>query len=150
MAEKDIFTRTARSPEDQGVMKLRRRIVFGMTGLETGEGVQIGALEKNSIVLRTNVTIITAFDAGTTNSLDVGTAADQDAYAAAAGTAAGVAGYKPNLVGALSGQRTATDDLPVYVLYTQAGTAATEGEADVIVEFITSRDEDPRDANPLL
>jgi hypothetical protein len=79
------------------------------------------------------VSIETAFNAGTTNSLTVGTTAVPTAFAAAASTVAGTAGYKPGITS--TGQGNVTADTQVLAFFTQSGTAATAGLADILVHF---------------
>lgn len=56
---------------------LRKQITY----LDDGNTVTIGTLPAGSHVLRGGVAVTTAFNGGTTNDLDVGTAADPNGYA---------------------------------------------------------------------
>lgn len=111
---------------------VRGRINFDSSGAATG--IEIGTIPAGSFVLPATVHVITAFNAATTNVLEVGTAADADGFATSAGTASGATGIKTSLTGAQSGD-TLTADTPVVVKYTQTGTAATAGVAQVIVPY---------------
>lgn len=111
---------------------LRGRINFDSSGAATG--IEIGTVPAGSFVEGVTVHIITAFNAATTNVLEVGTVADADGFATSAGTASGATGVKLNLTGAQSGD-TLTADTPVVVKFTQTGTAATAGVAVVLVKF---------------
>lgn len=54
----------------------RRRINFSETGTLT-----IGVIPAGAIVINAGVVVTTAFNAGTTNTLDIGTSADTDGFA---------------------------------------------------------------------
>jgi len=93
--------------------------------------VEIGTVPAGAVVLGVLVDVETAFDAGTTNVLVVGTAADDDHYVAAGDvdetTEAGtLVADKSEAVSA---------DTAVYAKYTQTGTAATAGKARVTVLY---------------
>jgi hypothetical protein len=138
----DYWTNEVRHPEDTGIGHIRRTVKFGTPNTDAN-GVCIGALEAGAVPLFAHVTIVTAFNAGTTNSLIVGTSADDDGYATTAAVLPGATGFKGNLSGALSGIPMAANT-PVYAKYAQTGTAATAGEAIVILTFINKRDEPGR------
>ncbi len=133
----NYWTNAVRHPEDIGVGHIRRDITFDSS--QETLGLPIGALEAGAIPLYAHVTIQTAFNAATTNVLVLGTSADDDGFAAAAGTVAGTTGFKGNLSGALTGQPLAADTV-VYAKYTQSGTAATAGKATVILTFVNKRE----------
>jgi hypothetical protein len=111
---------------------VRGTVNYATTNVATG--VEIGTIPAGSFVGEVLCHVTTAFNAATTNVLVVGTAADDDGFAAAAGTLSGAAGVKIGLTGAQSGD-TLTADTPVVVKYTQTGTAATAGVAQVVVTF---------------
>ncbi len=91
------------------------------------------------MVIGVDVVVETAFNAGTSNTLVVGTSADDDGFAANAGTVPGTPGFKPNLQGALSGIPLAANTV-CFVKFSQTGTAATAGKATVIVKFANKRE----------
>jgi hypothetical protein len=99
-----------------------------------GTPVEIGTIPAGSFVKGVWVHVTTAFNAATTNTLDIGTTADADGFAAAAGTLVGATGIKANLTGAQSGD-TLTADTVVTATVGATGTAATAGVASVLVEF---------------
>jgi hypothetical protein len=111
---------------------IRATCRYDASGIATG--VEIGTIPAGSFVTGVWVHVTTAFNAATTNVLVVGTAADDDGFAAAAGTLSGATGVKANLTGAQSGD-TLTADTPVVMKYTQTGTAATAGVASILVNF---------------
>lgn len=132
----DYWTNAVRHPEDVGVGHIKRVVTADVAALSTGNGLAIGALEAGAVPLHCHVTIETAFN-GTTPAIVVGTTADDDGYAAAAGTAAGSAGFKGNLTGALTGQPLAANTV-VYAKLT--GTSVTAGKANIILTFVNKRE----------
>jgi hypothetical protein len=96
----------------------------------------IGTLPANAVVTGIVVATTTAFNATTTNTLDIGqtdpTASTPTAYAAAA--AFGTVGMLVPTLGATA------VPLPrptsVTVRYNQTGTAATAGNATIVVRFV--------------
>jgi len=126
-------------PEDCGIMYLRRTITFDLPyadapGVAATNGVPIGALEAGAIPLGCDVTIETAFNAGTTNTLDIGVAGTPAGLAATAAVLPAATGFKQNLTGTLTGIPLAANTI-VYAKYAQTGTAATTGKAHVVLKF---------------
>lgn len=135
----DFWTNPVRHPEDTGLQVLRRTIDLATFSGATGGRVPIGALEAGAMPLHVQVYIDTAFNAATTNTLDVGTTATPAGFAAAAGTLAGAAGFKGSLSGTLTGAPLAADQV-VYATYAQTGTAATTGKATILMTFAPKRE----------
>ena len=111
-------------------------VVFGADGTET----VVATLPANSQIYQIAVDVTTAFDAGTTNTLDIGdgTTADKYADALAAGAQARVlATSDVSQIGNLIDIGTA--DVDVTVTYNQTGTAATAGAATVTVLYLQNR-----------
>lgn len=111
---------------------LRGTVKFSDTGVATGIDLEKGrGIPAGSFHLATYIHVKTAFNAASTNVLVVGTSADDDAYVAAGDVAEGtVAMTRVNGKGYI-----AADTVPL-VKYTQSGTAATAGEAEIVFEFI--------------
>lgn len=97
-------------------------------------------LPARSQIIDFYIDVTTAFNATTTNTLDIGTAADPDAFAVTeplgtvarelgSGTPAVLAGYAD--VGA--------DDVTVQATYNQTGTAPTTGAARVTVVYAVNK-----------
>lgn len=108
---------------------ITRTIAYSVT---TPFTAQIGTIPKGAVVSHVSVAITTAFDAGTTNVLLVGTVADPDHYVDADDVletlVSGVyVGDKPEQV---------TVDTDVYLKYTQTGGAATAGVARATVWYV--------------
>jgi hypothetical protein len=111
-------------------------VVFGADGTET----VVATLPANSQIYQIAVDVTTAFDAGTTNTLDIGdgTTADKYADALAAGAQARVlATSDVSQIGNLID--IGTSDVDVTVTYNQTGTAATAGAATVTVLYLQNR-----------
>lgn len=132
----NYWTNAVRHPEDVGVGHIRRTVSFDQSGLAAG--IPVGALEKGSIPLRAYAVIETAFNAGTTNVLVLGSAADDDGLVTSANSAAGATGLKAG-TGALLGAPLAADTV-FFAKFTQTGTAASAGKATLVVEFVNARE----------
>lgn len=115
------------------VMTQATNVVFGDDGTTT----TIATLPANSQIIEIYVDVTTAFDAGTTNTLDLGdgTTADQFADALALGSVARVLATSDvsqitNLIDI------GASDVQVVATYNQTGTAATAGAATVTVVYV--------------
>jgi hypothetical protein len=124
----------ARQYHHQMVHFLRKTVVFG----DNGVAKTVGVLPAGAQIVKamSGVAVSTVFNAGTTNTLNIGTSADDDLY----GTllALGTTTFVPldeavsNLIGATETTITATVVL--------TGTAATTGSAEVIIAYIPDTD----------
>lgn len=122
----------------QATHYLRRRVTYADV---SGTQYKMGVLPTGALVLGTSIAVKTAFNAGTTNVLIVGTLADDDALVAAAGvdeTAVALTRVTP---ATLAGLVAPTADTAIYTKYTQTGTAASAGEAIVVVEYVVDNDQ---------
>lgn len=134
----NYWTNPVRHPEDVGIGALRRTITLADFTAQ-GNLVPIGALEAGCQPLTVAVYVETAFNAATTNTLDVGTLGTAAGFAAAASTLVGATGYKSGLTGTLTGIPLATDQV-VYAKFAQTGTAATTGKVVIHMSFINKRE----------
>jgi hypothetical protein len=132
----NYWTNPVRHPEDTGVGHIRRTVTFDQSGIAAG--VPVGALEAGTVPLRAYAVIETAFNAGTTNVLVLGSAADDDGLVTSANAAVGATGLKAGS-GAQLGAPLAADTV-FFAKYTQTGTAASAGKASFVVEFVNMRD----------
>lgn len=92
----------------------------------------VGTIPANSSLLRINTCISTAQNAGTTNTLSVGTTSggtDLINAAAAGSLTANVVTQAP------SGKSLYSADTTIYATLTQSGTAATAGVVQVTLEY---------------
>lgn len=126
---------TARQYHTQQTHYLRRSIAYTDDGLT----LDLGYVPAGAIVINAGVIVKTAFNAGSTNVLDIGTSADTDGMATdlALGTVGRV----------LADELATSNDLGPYSADTLlqcvvdlTGTAATTGEAEVFVEYIVDND----------
>jgi hypothetical protein len=111
-------------------------VVFGDDGTTT----VVATLPANSQIYQIAVDVTTAFDAGTTNTLDIGDGSTADKYAdalAAGAQARVLATSDVSQIGNLIDIGTA--DVDVTVTYNQTGTAATAGAATVTVLYLQNR-----------
>jgi hypothetical protein len=120
----------ARQLHTQQVHYLRKRVNYNDSAIATG--VVMGTLPAGAMIVSQNVRVPTAFNAGTTNALNVGTAA--------AGTQvftdAATAGARSPTIANLS----FASDQDLYVTYAQTGTAATAGVADIVIGYVPNND----------
>lgn len=123
---------------------LRKTINYSDAGIATG--VSVGKIPNNARILRSHVSVETAFNAGTTNPINVGTVAEtapgvSGAFAAPVNLNNGVNGAvlaltstspaSPNQV-----VSNANGDIDVVASFVGTGTAATAGKAEIIVEYV--------------
>ncbi len=125
--------KAARKPYQPLVPYISKSFSYNTPRIATAATVQVGTLPAGALHTQTIVRVKTAFNAVTTNVILVGTAADQDAFIEDGDVLEGVADTTISERGAGT---VMTADTPVYVTYTQTGTAATAGEAEVILVFI--------------
>ena len=130
---------TARHFRKQMIHYLR----CGITYADNGTAKTVGILPAGAQIINliSGVYIRTAFNAGTTNVLDIGTSADDDLYATdlALGTKAFVA---------LDEAATATNvntfyvssDTTITCTVALTGTAATAGAAEVVIAYVADND----------
>lgn len=119
---------TARVYHTNQTHYFRKRIIFSDTV------VTLGVIPAGAIVINAGVVVTTAFNAGTTNVLDIGTSGDDDGFATdlALGTIGRIAADEL----ATSNDLYSTSDVTLTATYAQTGTAATAGKGFVFVEFI--------------
>lgn len=131
---------TARQLPYQVVHTLRIKVNYNDAGVAAGVGKQW--LPKGAIITSTSVHVATAFNAGTTNVLTVGTNASAYNNIVAGNdvdeTAAGVITNAIKPTGTALGPLAA--DARVFVTFTQTGTAATTGSAIVLIHYVPDTD----------
>ncbi|TXH53565.1 MAG: hypothetical protein E6Q97_12935 [Desulfurellales bacterium] len=112
---------------------LRKDIAYNSAA--SGTAVLIGTLPKGAVVMSTTVAIKVAFNAGTSNDIIVGTSGDPDALVATGGVTETSVAATRVAPATLAGNVAASADTPLYVTYTQSGTAASAGTASIMVEY---------------
>lgn len=99
------------------------------------QGIALKKLPNNIIITRAVAVVNTAFDAGTTNVLTLGTNDDCDNILGSSDVTEGTAGTYSKQVFVQAATKAA-----IKAKYTQTGTAATAGEADIYVFFVSIPD----------
>jgi hypothetical protein len=99
----------------------------------TGVFVPIGVLPKGAWVIAVQLSIDTGFNAGTTNTLSVGSSGTPTQFFSA--TAAGSTGVSAAAATTLGKAAAAAADTVVGLTYNFTGTAPSAGTAEVMIEF---------------
>ena len=122
-----------RQYHQQMIHFLRKSIVFGDNNTE----LTVGVIPAGSVILKplSGVSVSTAFNAGTTNTLNIGTSADDNLYATllALGTTTFVA-LDENVSNLVSADTTITATVVL------TGTAATTGAGEVVIAYVPDTD----------
>jgi hypothetical protein len=133
---------TARQDPRNVTNTIRALINFGDSGLSAG--VQIGVLPQGAFILGWLFEVVTAFNAGTTNPVSVGSnAAAYTNIMAAADNTPGTPGiYQDPVVAGPPSTRVragrsiaSAGDTPILIKYAPTGTAATTGQGVFVLEF---------------
>jgi hypothetical protein len=128
---------TARQYHEQMVHYARFAVNYNDAGIDTGVAKQ--TLPAGAVIVGTDVIVTTVWNAATTNVLTVGTngttanniVGSGDVNEASAQIFANIPATAPGPL---------ASDLPIYVKYTQTGTAATTGAAVVVVKYVPNND----------
>lgn len=115
----------------QQIHYFRKRVNYNDANISGG--VLLGTLPAGAMLTQLAVRVNTAFNAGTTNALNVGTTAGGTQVFTDAATAGARFPAVPNLSFAV--------DTDLFVAYAQTGTAATAGQADVVVSYAPNNDQ---------
>lgn len=121
----------ARQIHTQQIHYFRKRVNYNDAGI--GTGVVFGTLPAGSMIVLQSVRVSTAFNAGTTNALNVGTTAGGTQLF----TDAATAGARQPTIANL----TFATDTDIFVQYAQTGGAATAGVADIVVGYCPNNDQ---------
>ncbi len=124
----------ARQLPFQAVHYLRRNI----TKADAGLTLTIGTIPARAVVLRGGVVVTEAFNAGTNNRLDLGTAADTDGFATL--LALGTVGVIVADEMATTNDMYSTSDVVIKTVVDVTGTAATTGAGVVWIEYLVDND----------
>lgn len=122
---------TARQTQFQQVHYFRKRVNFNDNGIAAG--VFFGTLPAGAMLTDLDIRVTTAFNAGTTNAINVGTTAGGTQIFTDAATAGARSPTIPNISFAT--------DTDLFVQYAQTGGAATTGLADIVVGFVPNNDQ---------
>jgi hypothetical protein len=131
------FTVAPRYTVTQQVPYCRASVAYNTANIGSTGMVPLGTLPAGAIVTHAIVKVTTAFNAATTNVLTVGTSADAAAVLTDADIDETVAGTTVTFAAA---GYTVAVDTPLFVKYTQTGTAASAGAATIIIFFVPNND----------
>lgn len=124
----------ARQPHTQVISYLRK----GFTYADDGTVLTVGVLPAGAVILKpiSGVHVKTVFNAGSTNVLDVGTSANDDLF----GTdlSLGTATFVP--LDEAVGDYVLTADTTITATVDLTGTAATTGEGEIVICFVSDND----------
>jgi hypothetical protein len=132
---------SARLDHRQLVHTMRKTVNFGDTGIGGSAGVLLSsdALPLGAFITNVMVEVVTAFNAGTTNTLTVGTNASVNNIVSSAdltGNGSASLSTQVTQVGRGFGRAlAAAADTQISVKYVQTGGAATTGQAVIIIEY---------------
>jgi hypothetical protein len=130
-------TPVARALSAQVIQFIRATINYNDAGI--AGGVAFAKIPQNAFIVGVWSHVITAFNAGTTNVASVGTSAAATEILA---TIPAALGFNANTAAAGLGMAvTQTGDVTVYAKYAQTGTAATAGQAVVVIGFLLNIDQ---------
>lgn len=124
----------ARQYSQQMVHFLRKSITYS----DNGTAKTVGVIPSGSLIIKaaSGAHVTTVFNAGTTNTLNVGTSADDDLFGTV--LALGTATFVP-LDEAVGGYLV-TADTTITATVVLSGTAATTGAAEVVICYIPDTD----------
>lgn len=126
----------ARYNTPQQVSYLRRRVTIANSGV----AVLVGILPPGAIILKalSGVTVSTVFNAGTTNTVDIGVTGTAGLYGSALSLTA--TNFVP-MGQAVSYLTSTSADTNIFATVNLSGTTATTGVADIVVAFIPANDQ---------
>jgi hypothetical protein len=129
-----VLGTNARQDPRQVVNTLKKTVNWNDPGVSAGVPFD-NPLPQNGFITRVLVEIVAAFNAGTTNVLTVGTVGTAyNNIVAAADVNEGVVGVY-DVVRGLGRALTAGGDVLPYAKYEQTGTAASAGQAIILLQF---------------
>lgn len=106
-----------------------------------GTGQAFGALALGAFIDQIDCHVTTAFNAGTTNTITIGTTSANANEVVASGITAGTTGiYHLTSAAGLGLAVTASAGVTLYAKYAQTGTAATAGSVTCIIEYFNNND----------
>ena len=127
----------ARIHPSQQVHYYRVAVNYNDPNISTAQ--QFGTLPALASIINVQVDVVTAFNAGTTNVLTIGTTTTANEIVAAADVNEGATGVTQVTRG-YGRSLTASADTALYAKYTQSGTAASAGQAIVTIAYIPNND----------
>lgn len=98
-----------------------------------------GAIGQNAFIVNVEVEIVTAFNAGSTNVLTIGTSTSANEIVSSSDVDETTPGVT-RVTRGFGRSLTASADTTLYAKYTQTGTPATTGQAVIVIEYIPNND----------
>lgn len=119
---------------------MRKYVTYSDASIDAGTLRMPAALPAGSIITQVIVDVVTAFNAGTTNVLTVGTQSGTANDIVTAGDVnEGAAGVNNVTTSAAIGY-IGSSAIDLFIKYAQTGTAATAGAAHIVVCYIPDND----------
>jgi hypothetical protein len=115
----------------------RRTIAFDTPAVGVVETIDIGTLPAGAVIYDAIVKVNTPFNAAGDNLINVGIAGTPDAIVDETDIDATSAEFQSSRRGC---DLSFAVDTPIFATYTQSGTAATAGEAEIIVLYVPDND----------
>lgn len=131
------MTKPARQLHTQQVHYMRRQVSFDTQ--DVGLGVALGTLPAGAFVLGLDVAVEEAFNAATTNVLEVGTSGTPGKYVGSGDVNEAAVGVTSDIATG-AGLVSASADEEVLVRYTFTGGAPTAGRATICLRYIPDND----------
>ena len=118
------------------------RITVNFNDPGIASGVAFGAMPKGAFIMQVSTHVVTGFNAATTNTITIGTTqANANEIVASGAITAGTPGFSNQTTAAGLGlAATNAADVTLWVKYAQTGTAATAGQAVIILEYVMPND----------
>lgn len=118
---------------------LKKTVNFGDTGISTGVSFD-ESLPQSAFITQVDVEIVTAFNAGTTNTLTVGTVSTAYNNIVASGDIPGNASSSlstgvTEVTRGKGRSLTAAAEVTPFIKYVQTGAAATTGQAVIVIQY---------------
>jgi hypothetical protein len=124
-----------RQYHQRAIHYMTKSVTYSDTGIASGGVVKFNnGLPANAFITETFVKVKAVFNAATTNVLTVGTNGTTNTDIVSAGDVNEASAIMFNVLGV--GVLNTSAALDVYVKYTQTGTAATTGAADIVVGYV--------------
>jgi hypothetical protein len=132
----------ARQFDWQSTHYLRKTINWNDAGIGTPDQAsnKVGVLPQLASIVGVWVEIVTPFNAGTANVVTVGSNSGSDNNIVASGDVAAGAAGMTQVTRSYGRGLTSAALQTVYATYAQSGTAATQGQAIVIIEYVPNND----------
>lgn len=129
-----VLGTNARQDPRQVVNTLKKTVNYNDAGIAAGLAMD-NPLPQNAFIMRVLVEIVAVFNAITTNVMTVGTVGPTYNNIVNAGDINEAVLGVYDVTRALGRSLTAAGDVTVFVQYTQTGTAASAGQAIVLIAF---------------